>query len=157
MSLAADAAGTIAAMDDAVPARISLSLDEIGVEASRLGPREWSVSLPCASRGAIAALLAAHERTLTVRAFVMRGPDRDHVAVYRRLLHKNLGVRDWRFGLDDDGDVFLAADAPLAGLDLDALDRLLGSLVTLVDETYETLVRTGFEIPDGTRFGPPPA
>jgi hypothetical protein len=140
---------------DAAPARIARYLEEIGAEAERRGEREWGVRLPSAKRGAVAALLTARERTLSVRAFFLRGPDRGHEAVYRRLLRKNLDTRDWRFAVDDDGDVYLLADTPLAGLDVDALDRLLGSLSTLVDETYESAVRMGFDVPEGTEFRPP--
>jgi hypothetical protein len=142
---------------DAEPARISGYLDEICAEAEPRGEREWGVRLPSAKRGAVTALLTAGERSLALRAFFLRGPDRDHEAVYRRLLRKNLDTRDWRFAIDDDGDLYLLAEAPLAGLDVDYLDGLLGSLSTLVDETYESVVRMGFEVPKGTTFGPPPS
>lgn len=141
---------------DAAPARIALYLDQIGAEAERRDEREWSVRLPSQKRGAIGALLRARERSLSLTAFVLRGPDRNHEAVYRRLLRKNLDTRDWRFAVDDDGDVYLMAEAPLEDLDADALDGLLGSLCTLVDETYESVVRTGFDVPEGTEFRPPP-
>ena len=36
------------------------------------------------------------------------------------------------------------------------LDGLLGALCALVDESYEGIVRTGFDVPEGTVFGPPP-
>jgi hypothetical protein len=141
---------------DAAPARIALYLDQIGAQADRQGEREWGVSLPSTKRGAIGAALTVRERTLTIRAFVMRGPDRSHEAVYARLLRKNLWTPHWRFAIDDDGDVFLVCDAALEALDADALDGLLGALCSVVDETYESIVRTGFDVPEGTEFRPPP-
>jgi hypothetical protein len=141
---------------DAAPARIARYLEQIGAEAERRGEREWGVRVPSAARGAIGASVTVRERTLTIRAFVLRGPDRAHEDVYRRLLRKNLATSHWRFAIDDDGDVYLVCDAALAALDADALDGLLGSLCSLVDETYESVVRTGFDVPEGTRFGPPP-
>jgi len=141
---------------DAAHERIAGDLEEIGAEAERLGEGEWSVRVPSAKRGAVAALLVVGERTLTLRAFVLRGPDRAHEEVYRRMLHKNLSTRAWRFAIDDVGDVYAIAEVPLAGLDAGALDGLLGALSALVDETYESLVRTGFEVPEGTEFRPPP-
>jgi Putative bacterial sensory transduction regulator len=141
---------------DAAPARIALYLDQIGAEAERHGEREWGVRLPSTKRGAIGAALSVRERTLTIRAFVLRGPDRAHEDVYRRLLHKNLTTPHWRFAIDDHGDVYLVCDAALAALDADALDGLLGSLCAVVDETYESVVRTGFDVPEGTEFRPPP-
>jgi hypothetical protein len=148
-------ADTIARVTDA-PATIAGYLDEIGADSQRRGEREWSVRLPSAKRGALSALLAVRERTLTIRAFVLRGPDRGHEDVYRRLLGKNLSTAHWRFALDDDGDVYLVADAALAGLEADALDGLLGALCVVVDETYEGVVRMGFDVPEGTEFRPPP-
>jgi Putative bacterial sensory transduction regulator len=142
-------------VDDA-PARIARYLEQIGAEAERRGEREWGVRLPSAKRGAIGASVSVRERTLTIRAFVLRGPDRAHEDVYRHLLRKNLATSHWRFAIDDDGDVYLICDAPLAALDADALDGLLGSLCSVVDETYEGAVRTGFDVPEGTEFRPPP-
>ena len=146
--------GSIGGVDD--PARIARHLDEIGVDAERRGAREWSVQVPCAKRGSIGVLLTVRERTLVLRAFVVRGPDQALEDVYARLLHKNLATRHWRFGIDDVGDVYALADAVLADLDCDALDGLLGSLSALIDETFESLVRTGFHVPEGTEFRPPP-
>lgn len=137
------------------PALIARHLDEIGAEADRRGEREWSVQVPCTTRGSIGVLLTVRERTASLRAFVVRGPDRAHREVYARLLHKNLGTRHWRFGIDDVGDVYAVADAPLDGLGVADLDGLLGSLSALIDETFESVVRTGFDVPEGTLFRPP--
>jgi hypothetical protein len=140
---------------------VATGLDEIAayletMGAERRGEREWGVRLPSAKRESIGAGIAVRERTLTIRSFVMRGPDRDHEGVYRRVLQKNLVTDHWRFALDGSGDVYLVADLALAGLDADALDGLLGSLCAVVDETYESIVRMGFDVPEGTEFRPPP-
>jgi hypothetical protein len=142
-------------MDDA-PERIGAYLEELGAPCERRGEREWTVMLPSHKRGGVGARLIAGERTLALRAFFMRGPDREHEAFYRRLLQKNLGTSAWRFALDRDGDVHLVAEAPLDALTGERLDELLGTLATIVDETYESAVRTGFAVPEGTEFRPPP-
>jgi putative sensory transduction regulator len=136
------------------PERIGAWLEDLGAE--RRGEREWVVRVPSTKRGALAVLLTLGERTLSLRAFYMRGPDRRHEQVYRRLLRKGLEPTAWRFALDDDGDIHLLAQAPLAGLSEDALDRLLGSCAAQVDETWEGVLRTGFEVPEGTVVAPPP-
>ena len=143
-------------MDDA-QGLIGGYLEELGAPFERRSEREWTVMLPCHKRGGIGARLIAGERTLALRAFFMRGPDHEREAVYRRLLQKNLGTSAWRFALDRDGDVHLVAEAPLATLTADQLDELLGTLSTIVDETYESTVRTGFAVPEGTEFRPPPS
>jgi putative sensory transduction regulator len=136
--------------------RVQSVLDEAGLEVRRHGPRTWAVAVPLSSRGPLGVTLTAGERTLAMRAFLMRGPDRAHEDVYRRLLRRNLGGRVWRFALDDAGDVHVAGDVPLDGLDADALDGVLGLLAALVDEVYEPVLRAGFDVPDGTVFAPPP-
>lgn len=141
---------------DASPALLTHYLEEIGADAERRGDREWGLQLPSAKRGAIGVAVVAGERTLSLRAFFMRGPDRAHEEVYRRVLRKNLDTYAWRFALDDAGDLYLTAQTPLEGLTAAVLDDLLGSLCTTVDETYEGAVRTGFAVPEGTEFRPPP-
>jgi hypothetical protein len=141
---------------EAAPALITHYLAEIGAGADRLGERDWGLQLPSTKRGSVAVALSAGERTLVMRAFFMRGPDRAHAEVYRRVLRKNLDTYVWRFAVDDDGDILLIAQAPLDGLTAAQLDDLLGSLCTTVDETYESAVRTGFDVPEGTEFRPPP-
>lgn len=136
--------------------RLDEVLGETGLEVRRHGPRSWTVAVPLMSRGPIGVSVTAGERTVDLRAFVMRGPDRAHEDVYRRLLWRNLLTREWRFALDRDGDVFVLADVPAEGLDPTALDGLLGLLATTVDEVYEAVLRTGFDVPGDAVFAPPP-
>lgn len=115
------------------------------VEPSRRGG--WVVRVPTERRGAVAVHVAESERTVTLRAFVFRGPDRQREAVYRRLLEKNLAMRHWRFALDADGDVVAAADIVTGDLDDARIDGLLGALSVAVDEVYEGILQTGFGAP----------
>lgn len=123
---------------------IEAILDELGVPVAPAPRGGWVVRVPTAKRGEIAVHVDGGERTVTMRAFVMRGPDRGHDAVYRRLLGKNLETRHWRFALDRDGDIIAVADVPGAAMDASALDGLLGALSALVDEVYDGLLREGF-------------
>jgi len=137
-------------------ARVGACLRELDlVPAARRGGG-WSVELPSLKRGVIGVGFLAHERTVRMATFVMRAPDRDHEAVYRRMLERNLRMAYWRFGLDPDGDLFLAARLNDDQLGPERLDAVLGLLVTYVDETYEGLVRMGFDIPAHIRVGAPP-
>jgi len=128
--------------------RLDDIVGSLGAAASRSPRGGWVVRVPTARRGEIAAHLVERERTVLVRAFVMRGPDRAHVDVYRRLLGKNLESGRWRLALDGDGDVVAAADLERDGLDGDRLDGALGALSALVDEVYEGILHTGFVVPD---------
>jgi hypothetical protein len=140
------------------------ALHGIGLTAQRGAPGTWRVDVPCVDRRSITVGLAADERTLRMQAFMMRAPDRRHDEVHRRLLRKNLDMKatgPWRFAIDDHGDIYAIADVPLAGLDADGIDGLLGALSALVDATWAGLVRTGFVVPENPsangRPQPPPA
>lgn len=130
-------------------------LSELGLAVRVAADGVW-VSVPCARRGTIAVRIVAAERTVTMRAFVMRAPDVAHQEVYRRLLRKNDAGGVWAFSLDPLGDVFLVAHRPAADLDAVTLDGFLGALSSLVDETFEGLARTGFAIPPDVVLAPAP-
>ena len=137
-------------------ARVGAYLQELGLAPAARRGGGWSVELPSIKRGGIGVGLRAHERTVRLGAFVMRAPDLEHEAVYRRMLERNLQMAYWRFGLDPDGDLVLAAHLEDSELKPGTLDTLLGLLVTYVDESYEGLVRLGFAIPSDIVIGAPP-
>jgi len=137
-------------------ARVGACLKELDLAPAARRGGGWSVELPSVKRGVIGVGFRAHERTVRMATFVMRAPDREHAAVYRRMLERNLQMAYWRFGLDPDGDLFLAAHLDEDQLTSAHLDAVLGLLVSYVDETYEGLVRLGFDIPGHIRVGGPP-
>jgi len=137
-------------------ARVGAYLKELDLAPSARRDGGWSVALPSLKRGVIGVGVLARERTVRLASFVMRAPDRDHQAVYRRMLERNMQMAYWRFGIDPDGDLFLTAHLADDQLGPESLDALLGLLVTYVDETYEGLVRTGFDIPAHIQLGAPP-
>jgi hypothetical protein len=81
---------------------------------------------------------------LGVHAFVCRRPDENHERVYRWLLEKNLRLYSVAFGLDPAGDIYLDARLPLTTVTPDELDRLLGSVLTTADESFNTILELGF-------------
>lgn len=138
-------------------ARTDAAIRALGLSTTRLGPRHWTVGVPTELRGELACGIESRERTLVMRAFVLRAPDRAHDRVYRAALERNIDCRTWYFAVDGHGDLFLVAELPLDRVSENALDGILGALSMLVDETFEGLARTGFDVPDGATFGPPPA
>jgi hypothetical protein len=131
-------------------------LAELGLETRVAADGVWVV-VPCERRGSVPVQLVEGERSVVLRAFIMRAPDTGHEDVYRRLLRKNDIAGLWAFSLDPLGDVFLVATYPTSNLTAGVVDGILGSLSALVDETFEGIVRTGFAIPPEVPIGPPPA
>ena len=138
-------------------ARVGAYLHDLALNPAARRGGGWSVELPSDRRGSIGVGIRARERTVRMATFLMRAPDRRHEGVYRRMLERNLQMVYWRFGLDTSGDVYLAAHLDEPQVSADALDSVLGLLVTYVDEMYEGLVRLGFDIPANIRLSAPPA
>ena len=81
---------------------------------------------------------------LSVHAFVCRKPDENFEGVYRWLLERNMRMYAVAFGLDRLGDIYLDARLPLATVTPEELDRLLGSVLTYADESFNTILELGF-------------
>jgi hypothetical protein len=107
--------------------------------------RAWDVMVPSYWKESIAVSIELRERTLRAEAFFMRAPEDNAGRAYRLLLERNQTSRAWRFGASDVGDVWLIAEIGLEAVDDEELDRLLGGLVTLIDETYRPYFRLAFE------------
>ena len=79
-----------------------------------------------------------------MHAFVCRKPDENHERVYRWLLERNLKMYAVSFAVDRLGDIYLDARLPLAAVDAEELDRLLGSVLTYADESFNAILELGF-------------
>ncbi len=120
-------------------------LDETGIDWER-GARDGEivVTLPGERKLRTACSLMVGERALRVQAFVIRAPDENQAAFYRHLLRRNLRLPGLAYCLDAAGDVFLTGRVPLAAVDEDYLDQLLGAVLAACDEPFNELLALGF-------------
>ena len=80
-----------------------------------------------------------------MHAFVCRKPDENHERVYRWLLERNvLKMYAVSFAVDRLGDIYLDARLPLSTVDAEELDRLLGSVLSNADESFNAILELGF-------------
>lgn len=105
---------------------------------------ELVVTLPGERKLKTVCSLVVGEQRLSVRAFVIRNPDENHAEVYRYLLRRNLRLPGLAYAVDRSGDVFLTGQVPLAGVDEEYLDQLLGAVLTACDEPFNELLALGF-------------
>ena len=99
-------------------------------------PGEKKLKTPCR--------LEVGPHALAVHAFVCRRPDENHEAVYRWLLERNLKLYAVAFGLDHLGDIYLDARLPLSSVTPEDLDKLVGSVLSYADESFNVLLELGF-------------
>ncbi|MEO6886693.1 MAG: YbjN domain-containing protein [Jatrophihabitantaceae bacterium] len=119
-------------------------LREQELEHERLDERSFAVALPGEKRLKTACLLTVGAHSLEIEAFVMRKPDENHEKVYAFLLQRNARMYAVSWAIDDSGDVYLNGRMPLAAIDADEVDRILGSVLEYSDGTFNTLLELGF-------------
>ena len=101
-------------------------------------PGEKKLSTPCR--------LDVGEHAFGVHAFVCRQPDENHERVYRWLLERNLRMFGVSFAVDAAGDIYLDGRLPLVAVTPDEVDRLLGSVLTYADESFNTILELGLRL-----------
>jgi hypothetical protein len=109
-------------------------------------PREgmFSFSLPGEKKLQTPVRLDVGPHALGVHAFVCRNPDENHEAVYRWLLEKNLRLYAVAFAVDHHGDIYLDARLPLSSVNDEDLDRILGTVLSVADGSFNTILELGF-------------
>jgi Putative bacterial sensory transduction regulator len=116
---------------------------EVGFERVETGA--YVVRLPSRHREATLVWLIAGEQAVAVEAFVLHviGVS-DPGPLHRALLAKNLRLREVHFGVDDVGDVFLTGSLPHPAVDVATVDRLLGEVLQLLEESTPALLRAAY-------------
>ena len=115
-----------------------------GVDAEPIGGDRWMAMLSGEWKRTIPLLLDLGDRWLTITSLFSGVLDEGHAEVYRVVLHRNQRSGPVHFALDDEGHLVLVGGLPLAGMDARAFDELLGSLLTVADETFNQVLRAGF-------------
>jgi len=119
-------------------------LDATGIEYDEISDGVFSLTLPGEKKLQTPVRLDVGPHALGVHAFVCRKPDENHERVYKWLLERNLKLYAVGFALDAAGDIYLDARLPLASVTPEELDRLLGSVLTYADESFNSILELGF-------------
>jgi Putative bacterial sensory transduction regulator len=104
----------------------------------------FAITLPGEKKLQIPVRLDVGPHALGIHAFVCRKPDENHEGVYRWLLQRNLKMYAVSFALDAVGDIYLDGRLPLSAVTPDELDRLLGSVLSYADESFNAILELGF-------------
>jgi hypothetical protein len=119
-------------------------LDDNEIEYQEAREGVFSFSLPGEKKLQTPVRLDVGPHALGVHAFVCRNPDEGHERVYRWLLERNLKMYAVAFAVDRHGDIYLDARLPLAAVTAEELDRLLGSVLSQSDESFNAILELGF-------------
>jgi hypothetical protein len=119
-------------------------LRENGIAWDEAAEGVFSFALPGERKLQTPVRLDLGVHALGVHAFVCRNPDENHEGVYRWLLQRNLRMYGVGFAIDPAGDIYLDGRLPLSIVTPEELDRLLGSVLSYADESFNTILELGF-------------
>lgn len=123
---------------------IEAALAEREIEWESSGDSAYVVTLPGAHKLKTLVNLVVGAHALRVEAFVMRQPDERREELWAYLLQRNARMYGVAWAIDAVGDVYLTGRTPLHAVTTDELDRLLGSVLTYADDTFDTMLEIGF-------------
>lgn len=120
-------------------------LAELGAPFERVEAGAYVVTLLGERRPSTRMWLLAGRQAVSVEAFVMHVlPDAcpDPEPLHRHVLRRNLYLRDVHYALDEVGDLFLVGSLPAPSLEL--VDRVLGEVMTLLEQDAELLLELAY-------------
>ena len=125
-------------------ATLRSALTEAEVDFEEPQPGTFVVVLPGERKLQTPVRVDVGRHALGVNAFVCRRPDENFEGVYRWLLERNMRMFGVAFGLDALGDIYLDARLPHTIVTAEEIDRLLGSVLTYADESFNPILELGF-------------
>ena len=133
-------------MDDLnrVAALIESVCAERSLEWDKTAEHSYAVTLPGTHKLKTVCNFIVGEHALRIEAFVMRQPDENREQLWAWLLRRNARMYGVAFAIDKAGDVYLTGRTGLAAVTADELDRLLGSVLSYADESFDTMLEIGF-------------
>ncbi|MGA8116423.1 MAG: YbjN domain-containing protein [Actinocatenispora sp.] len=120
------------------------TLTDSELDWERTGDASYVVTLPGSHKLKTSCNLIVGEHALRVEAFVMRQPDENREQLWTWLLQHNARMYGVAFAIDPVGDVYLMGRVPLHAVTAEELDRLLGSVLTYADESFDPMLEIGF-------------
>jgi hypothetical protein len=119
-------------------------LNDAGIDYEQPTPTTFVVELPGTRKLKTTVSLTVGAHALTINAFVARRPDENVASVHAWLLEQNRRMYGVAFAIDHLGDIYLTGKVPLTSVNAAELDRLLGSVLTYSDGSFNTLLELGF-------------
>ena len=124
--------------------QLTAALDELGVEYRADDPRSVTLSLPGTKKLSTPCSLVVEDHALRIEAFVCRGPEEAHEAVWAELLRRNGRLYAVAFAIDENRDIYLVGRLPLSLIGTEALDQILGSVLEAADGAFNAILELGF-------------
>ena len=104
----------------------------------------FMVTLPGEAKLHTHCALIVGDHTLSINAFVIRKPDTNEDVVHKWCMTKNAAMYGIAFAINELGDIYLVGRLPLAAVNAQEIDRLIGSVLQYSDSSFNQLLELGF-------------
>ena len=123
---------------------IRSALDDLEVPYEESSPGTFVAVLPGERKLRTTVSLVVGPHSLTINAFVVRHPDENVGEVHKWLLQYNAKHPGVAFGIDPLGDIYVVGQLPLTGITPEVVDQMLGRVLDVADNSFNTLLELGF-------------
>jgi len=106
--------------------------------------RRWLVRLRGEDKAIITVWLTLRERTLHYETYFMPAPEEDIARCWEYLLRLNARLYAMRFAIGAEDAVYLVGQLPLKAIDVEALDRIIGSAYAYTEQYFRAALAIGF-------------
>jgi hypothetical protein len=104
----------------------------------------WYLRLRGDEKDFITIWLTMRQRTMYHETQVMPAPELNIRETYEYLLRRNAEIHQMRFALGPEEAIYLVGEVPVASVDDDELDRIIGSSLAYVDAVFPVAMSIGF-------------
>jgi len=119
--------------------------EQADIPYKRVGDGQWAGQLSGDRKHTIPLGIAISGDRVVFESFFMRRPQENQEEFYEMLLRRNARAYGVHFALDAEGDVFLVGTRSAEGLDVDELDRIVGSILIEADGLFNAAIDVGFK------------
>ena len=109
------------------------------------GAPRWYLRLRGEEKEFVTVWLTLHQRTLRHEAQFMPAPETNVEATWLYLLKRNADLVGVSFALGAEDAIYLVGRVPVARIDDDELDRIIGASLAYTDECFPTAMSLGYE------------
>jgi len=106
--------------------------------------RRWYVRLVGEERDFTTIWMTLGQRTLKYESYVMPAPEENAADLYEFLLRLNHRLVGAQFGIGSEDAIFLTGELQLTALNVDELDRIVGTIFEYVEQYFRPALRIGF-------------
>jgi hypothetical protein len=104
----------------------------------------FMVTLPGEAKLQTHCALIVGDHSLSINAFVIRKPDTHEDVVHKWCMTKNAAMYGIAFAINELGDIYLVGRLPIAAVNAQEIDRLIGSVLQYSDSSFNQLLELGF-------------